>query len=84
VSWGSQSWGNIICDKGGKDGEIHAKAHVRKTVMNEKDPGASWRESNEYANEQNVWATGGVKIMAIPYKEYKALCSPTSALENEC
>jgi hypothetical protein len=35
------------------------------------------------AKEQNVWATGGVKIMAIPYKENKALCSPTGALEKK-
>jgi hypothetical protein len=32
--------------------------------------------------EQNVWATGGVKIMMdIPYKKDKALCSPTSAFK---
>jgi len=26
---------------------------------------------------------GGVKIMAIPYKKDKGLCSPTSALEKK-
>ena len=31
----------------------------------------------------NVWATGGVRIMGIPYKKYKAPCSPTSALGFE-
>jgi len=48
--------------------------------MNEKDP--SGRECNECANETSG-LQGGVRIMAIPYKKDKALCSPTSALEKE-
>jgi len=39
---------------------------------------ASGHESNECVNEQNVWARGGVKIMAIGYKEDNAL------LTNQC
>jgi hypothetical protein len=54
-------------------------------VMDEKDPNGH----NEFVNEQDVWATGGVRIMTIIYRKTKALwqslCSPTSALEmNEC
>jgi len=52
-------------------------AYSKIFVMNEKDP--SGRECT--VCEQNVWATG-VKILAIPYKKDKALCSPTSALER--
>jgi hypothetical protein len=53
--------------------------------MDEKDPNGH----NEFVNEQDVWATGGVRIMTIIYRKTKALwqslCSPTSALEmNEC
>jgi len=38
---------------------------------------------NEMRVRRNVWAAGGVKIMAIPYEKDKALCSPTSAFEKK-
>jgi len=48
--------------------------------INEKDP--SERECNESANETSGLQEG-VKIMAIPYRKNKAMCSPTSALEKK-
>ena len=46
-------------------------------------PGERELECNKGANQMSGLVQGGIKIMAIPYKKGKAMCSPTSALLNE-
>jgi hypothetical protein len=67
----------------GRRGQRDSRKSACSKIFVMNNPNGREPECNEGANKPSGLVQGGVKIMAIPYKKDKALCSPTSALEKK-